>query len=84
MGFQANGNINIDGITTHLHSFSRKTVILLLMREYFILENLYFSEGRRELSRYSDLAFEIFNLEYFSFYFNLRRHRKISHFGGIG
>lgn len=25
MGFQANGNINIDCITTHLHSFSRKS-----------------------------------------------------------
>ena len=84
MGFQANGNISIDCLTTHLHfPPTKKASFLLLIREYFILEDLQFAEGRREVSCYSDLAFEIFNLKYVSFHFNLRRHRKTSHFEGI-
>lgn len=61
----------------------QKSIIFLLIREYFILEDLQLAEGRRELSCYSDLAFEIFNLKYVSFHFNLRKHRKTSHFEGI-
>lgn len=82
MGFQANGNINIDCITTHLHFFLEKNRFFYLLGN-ILYSKMWFADERRELSHYSDLAFEIFNLKYFPFHFNLRRHRKSLHFGGM-
>lgn len=64
MGFQANGNIIIDYFTTHIPLPLQKCLFFFAHWEYFILKNLKFPEGRRGLSCYSDLAFEIFNLKY--------------------
>ena len=69
-------------ITTHLHFFLEKNHFFYSLGNILYLK-MWFAEERRELSHYSDLAFEIFNLKYFPFHFNLRRHRKSSHFGGM-
>ena len=83
--FQANRNINIDYITIHLlFFFFQKRVISFANEGIFYTWKLAVHwKKRRELNNYSNLAFEIFNVKYLAFHFNLRGRGKISHLGGI-